>query len=257
MPTYTGSAWHYSAQECRDNAKVSIKNLLSLYAEATDAEMQAGINWYPQARERAEEISSLYSLPLETVIKVAAALSPKCKWENNMDSAEWVIREFFSGCHIPDYSEYAEGKVYLQRTPNADPSKRVLAEDGRISAPPAGGLKSSVIKALWILQGIDCLSGPKVNDFYECILNWENYLGACIDSHAIQAWFGSLKGGTYGVPPTFYRIVRADYIKAAEKVGLSPLQFQAVLWLVKKRLSTSKRAPVKQGAIEFLVAMEE
>jgi hypothetical protein len=120
-----------------------------------------------------------------------------------------------------------------------DPSKPVLAEDDRIPSNPYGGLKASYIKALWILQGFDCLSGPKVVDFYHCVLEWETYLGACIDSHAFQAWFGSFEGGTYGVPPTFYVLVRADFIHAAELTGLSPLQFQAILWLVKKRISKS------------------
>jgi hypothetical protein len=214
-----------------------VKNLINLFALASQSELAEGIDWYPGALRQAEKIAELYSLPVDTVILVAAAISPKCRWEDNFDSAEWVIRQFFSGCYIPDYAEYQRGEVYLQKCPRCDPSKRILAQDSRIFAPRAGGLKSNVIKSLWLLQGHDCLKGPKVNDFYQCIKHWETYLGACIDSHAIQGWFGSFDGGTYGIPPNFYMIVRADYIKAAHMVGLSPLQFQAVLWLVKKRLS--------------------
>ena len=237
MPTYSGSSWHYSAQECRDNMAHGVRHLVNLFAMATESELELGIDWYPSARRKAEDIAALYHIDLDIVIKVAAAISPKCPWETNLDSAEWCIRQYLSGCFIPDYQDYLDKKVYLQRCPNADPNKLVLAQDERISAPPAGGLKANVIKALWVLQGHDCLSGPKVNDFFLCIKQWETYLGACIDSHAIQGWFGMFDGGTYGVPPTFYLIVRADYIKAAALVGLSPLQFQAVLWLVKKRIS--------------------
>ena len=247
MPHYSGSSWHYSTKECQINQENGVSNLLNLYSRCSQNELAVGIAWYPDARVRAEEIAAMYHLSLETVIKVAAALSPKCKWENNMDSAEWVIRQWLGGCFIPDYSLYTSGQAYLQKCPRPEPGKLVLAEDPRVDAPPSGGLKSSVIKALWILEGHDCLSGPKVWDFYHCILDWESYLGACIDSHAIQAWFGSFDGGTYGVPPAFYTLVRADYIKAAKMVGLSPLQFQAVLWVGKKRISSEqgRRSPIK------------
>lgn len=237
MPSYSGSSWHYSAQECRDNMESGKRKLLNLFALATEWELTKGIRWYPDARDRADETAEIYGISQDTSIKVAAAISPKCPWETNMDSAEWVVRQYFSGAYIPSYQDYLDKVVYLQKCPNADPSKPILAEDSRISAPPAGGLKSNVIKALWIMQGHDCLSGPKVTDFYWCIKAWETYLGACVDSHAIQGWFGDFSGGTYGVPPQFYNIIRADYIHAAQSVGLSPLQFQAVLWLAKKRIS--------------------
>lgn len=238
MPLYSGSSWHYSTEECQINLEFGVRNLVNLFALATNLELTKGVDWYPSARRQAEHIDHIYQIgDLDKTIKVAAAISPKCPWETNMDSAEWVIRQSLSGCFVPDYGDYAEGRVYLARVANLDPSKAVLAEDPRISAPPMGGLKANVIKALWVMQGIDCLSGPKVTDFFWCIKAWETYLGACIDSHAIQGWFGKFDGGTYGIPPAFYTLIRADYIKAAEMVGLSPLQFQAVLWLVKKRIS--------------------
>jgi hypothetical protein len=240
MPLYSGSSWHYSADECKANLEQGVTNLMTLYSHALDFELVKGMRWYPDARERAEEIANTYSLSLDESIGVAAAISPKCPWETNMDSAEWVIRQYLSGCWIPSYADYVEKKAYLARVANLDPSKPVLAEDERIVAPPMGGLKANVIKGLWILQGHDCLSGPKVTDFFWCIKAWETYLGACVDSHAIQGWFGKFDGGTYGIPPNFYTLIRADYIHAAELAGLSPLQFQAILWLVKKRMSKAQ-----------------
>lgn len=237
MPHHSSNSWHYTAQECRENMESGKRKLLNLYALALESELISGIRWYPDARDRADEIATIYDISQDTSIKVAAAISPKCPWENNMDSAEWCVRQFYSGCYIPDYQDYLDKKVYLINTPNADPTKPILAQDSRIQAPPTGGLKGNVIKALWVLQGHDCLSGPKVTDFFWCIKSWETYLGACVDSHAIQGWFGSFDGGTYGIPPQFYNIIRADYVHAAQTVGLSPLQFQAVLWLVKKRIS--------------------
>lgn len=240
MPTKSTGGSHYSAEECRLNVEHSVQNLLSLFSLASSRELEDGIDWYPQAERLAIDIANRYELPLDTVIRVAAVLSPKCPWSRNMQAAEWVIRQWLSGCFVPSYDDYVSGKVYLARVPKLDPSRTVLAEDPRISAPPCGGLKANTIKALWILEGYDCLSGPKVLDFYECVRNWRTYLGACIDSHAIQAWFGSFDGGTFGIPPSFYQIVRADYIHAANLVGLSPLQFQAVLWLVKKNRSSHR-----------------
>lgn len=258
MPTYSGSSWHYSTEECQANMPNGVAKLLTLYAQATENELKKGISWYPEARDEADEIARLYGFDRETVVRVAAAISPKCPWEVNMESAAWVVREYISGCYIPDYELYASGDAYLQNCPKPKAGKAVLSKDARVKSPPGGGLKSNVIKALWILQGHDCLSGPKVTDFYECVMHWESYLGACIDSHAIQAWFGNSEGGTYGIPPRFYTIIRADYVHAAKLVGLSPLQFQAVLWLVKKRVSKvqGRRSLSRDKKIEFVVAEE-
>jgi hypothetical protein len=237
MPTKSTSNYRYSVEESKANIETGVQNLLKLYALANDSDMRAGIDWYPAARREAVRIANLYNLSLDTVIYVAAAISPKCPWENNMLAAEWVIRHYQGGCFVPDIELWRGGSAYLQTPRNWDGVKPVLAMEERISAPPSGGLKANVIKALWLLQGHDCLGGPKVNDFFMCIKEWETYLGACIDSHAIQGWFGSFDGGTYQIPEQFYNIVRADYVRAASLVGLSPLQFQAVLWLVKKRIS--------------------
>ena len=237
MPTRSTSSSRYSAEECKANMPHGVENLLRLYAQATDTELQKGIDWYPEARRQATAIAERYNLPLETVVKVAAAISPKCAWEVNMAAAEWVIRQYIAGCYVPSYQGYLDKRVYLARVRGLDPSKKVLAEDEQIPSCPFGGLKANQIKAWWILQGHDCLSGPKVWEFYNCIMQWETHLGACVDSHAIQGWFYNMAGGTYGVHENFWQVIRADYIRAAELVGLSPLQFQAVLWLVKKRLS--------------------
>lgn len=237
MPTRSTSSWSYSVQECLDNAPVGLSHLLAIYGLAWESEIRDGIAWYPAAHDHAVRIHEWSGIDLVTVVKVACALSPRMPWPNNMPAAEFAVKWFLGGGFIPDIEEYAAGKVYLQPCKNADPSKPVLSKDPRMPKVPGGGLKSSLIKALWILQGHDwVLRGPKVNSFNDNVLNPLTSKLVTVDSHAIQAWFGSTEGGTYQIPKQFYAIIAADYIEAARRTGLSPLQFQAVVWLAKKRL---------------------
>lgn len=237
MPIHYDTYSQYTSEECRSNMEKGVGNLVDTYAKGTRNELRLGLAWYGDALADAMRISTTYDVDIVTVVKVACAMSPRMPWEQNMAAVEWIIREFQAGCWVPDIQLYVDKQAYIGRVNNDDPDRIVFAEDDRCPSPPMGGLKANVIKALWILQGHDwVLRGNKVNSFLDNILNHKTSMAVTVDSHAIQVWFGSINGGAYQVPDNFYNIIAADYVRAAEIVGLSPLDFQATVWIIKKRL---------------------
>jgi hypothetical protein len=225
-----------SASECSANLDSGLGHLLDCYAKATLTERVNGRDWYFRAFEESQRISRLYQIPIETVVKVACALSPRLTWEQNMPAAESVIRHFVSGGYVPDIGRYISGAMKLQRTRHSM-DVPVIADDEGIPSIQ-GPTKVNIVKALWILQGHEwVLRGDKVSSFLDNILNWATSNAVTVDSHAIQVWFGRMEEGTYSVPKAFYTILAADYRKVAEMVGMTPLAFQAVVWLVKKRVT--------------------
>lgn len=237
------------AETCNANLETGLGHLLNVYARATLSETIGGKAWYSTAHDEAARIASLYGLPIETVVKVACALSPRLDWSKNMPAAESVIRWFVAGGFTPDIRVYRRGEMKLQRTWHTPEGVAVIADDSRLPSIQ-GPTRVNVVKALWILQGhIDVLRGDKVSSFLDNILNHETSQLVTVDSHAIQCWFGKMEEGTYSVPPSFYAIVAADYIRAAAIVGCTPLQFQAVVWVAKKRITAdNKRAAAKAKA---------
>jgi hypothetical protein len=226
-----------AASDCFDNLDNGVANLLAVYAQATPEEITAGLNWYRIAYDEAVRIGKAYDVELLTVVQVACALSPRLSWEQNMPAAESVIRYYVAGGYVPSITPYANKEMNLQRTHHTM-EQEVIADDTRMNCKAPGPTKVNIIKALWVLQGhVWVLRGPKVNSFCDNILFHDKSDAVTVDSHAIQCWLGRMVAGTYTVSEQYYAILAEDYRKAARIVGITPLQFQAVTWLTKKRLS--------------------
>jgi hypothetical protein len=243
-----------TALDCQSNMDNGVANILAVLAQATPTEYRKGLAWYADAKNDAIRISELYGVPLLTVVKVACALSPRLTWEDNMPAAESVIRHYVSSGYVPDITPYVEGAIKLQRT-HHDMDSAVIADDSRIPSIK-GPTKVNIVKALWILQGHEwVLRGPKVQSFLDNIMEWETSDAVTVDSHAIQVWFGRMEPGTYSVPNAWYKVVAADYRKAAGIANMTPLQLQAITWLTKKRLSPRRRsASAIVNAVEKMLA---
>jgi len=241
--------------DCTANLNDGVANLLNVYAAATLSETRDGLDWYSSAHDEAQRIARLYSVPMDVVVKVACALSPRLSWERNMPAAESVIRHYVAGGFVPSITPYVDGTMKLQRT-KATPAGALVIADNPLVPTIAGPTRVNVVKALWILQGYQwVLRGKKVSSFCDNILNHATSNAVTVDSHAIQCWFGRMEEGTYAVPPTFYAVIEADYQRAAAIVGCTPLQFQAIVWVAKKRITEenkrAQRAAVKQAKAEL------
>ena len=80
---------------------------------------------------------------------------------------------------------------------------------------------------------------PKMIEFYHCIQELDD---VCVDGHAYSIWLGSrvvlAKVPSIGVK--LRRTIKADYRAAAETLGISPYELQAVTWCAWRRVLTTK-----------------
>jgi hypothetical protein len=184
-------------------------SLIEFYNCATAAEIQAGINWYNLAHAEALKLSDYCKVPIEYTAAVIAVLSPRCQWEVNLD---WAWRVIHS---------------YVNHTP--------IIRGGKCP------LEKNVYKAVAILatRDLSLVTGLKVIPFYDNILYPDSSREITIDSWAYRAYL-ELICITDEVPHKITpkrNLAAADaYRQAAASVGLLPLKFQAIVWIVSHRL---------------------
>ena len=227
-----GSSKQYGQVECEANINKGLDNLLWFAKQATDIELSGGLQWYAEAYNACVNLSQLYDLPLDHVIKCVACLSPQLRWSVNVIAAEVVIRHYVSGGYIPSYNDYLTKVANLKQ----------LGSDPRLPQIKANVTGANKVKALWILQGYNALGGQKVNSFADNIFRFSDSQSVTVDSHAINAWFGVTSAQSVSVTPSFYPIIAADYRRCAKIMGVSPLECQAIIWIVKRRLSGSDQS---------------
>jgi len=183
-----------------------VDNLIAFYNLATSAERIEGLYWYNNARMSACDLSAKYKLPFPVCCGVIAILSPGMPWVKNVEYAELVIQMALAGFEPSDY------KVATYGNNKTKAHKLVLTGD------------------------LSLVSGDKVSSFYENILDPMSQ-AVTVDRHAIKAWLGFQGGGGVHIPPKLYPRVAEDYRKAAQTIGVTASGFQAVCWVVYKRMS--------------------
>jgi hypothetical protein len=198
---YRRNAWRYK------------RNLLKLYARATDADKREGLAWYPTATNGARVWSATFDVDARTVASVIAAISPQCDWTSNLR----IALELLSGQTL-----VTGGALPC----NVRTARRILSD--RALAPDA------YFK-----------SAPKVCAFAQNLSG--NGARVTIDTHAVQAavndplWRKSLHAPQYQV----FADVYAD---VARELNIRPCDFQAVIWCTWKRIhpTTSKQRMLRE-----------
>lgn len=195
---------------------MTVSNILGVMQLATPMELIISRDWYANARRICETIANKVGLPgplpaigWQTVAGVVAALSPNNRWERNCADAELVVRLYKAGG-----AEAALGaKVCTYKT--------------------------NLVKAVQILEGHhipDTLRGPKVTEFYHCIIG--SVSEVCIDGHAYSIWAGQ-RLTMKEIPSIGKKLraqIKADYIAAARKYDLRPCEVQAITWCAWRRI---------------------
>jgi hypothetical protein len=225
---------YISTEVLQANLQSGFDNLVWFAKQASQVELDNGLAWYSQAYNEAVTLAADYNLPLDRVIDVIACLSPQLRWSDNVKAAEAVIRYFLSGGFVPSIADYI-----AKRSSLLDLSRQ-SGFDLPIAANVTGANK---VKALWILQGYNALSGQKVISFADNIRRFADSEAVTVDSHAILAWLGRIdqKSVTIGANSRFYDIIAADYKRLARLLHVSPLEAQAIVWIVRRRLSGSDK----------------
>ena len=190
------------------------QNILAIHQLATADERVEGATWYLNALIIAEDLGARYKLGGRLkAIGVIAALSPRNRWERNVQDADALIAAFNAGG----------------------------AEQARLTKVCTfGANKEKAIKILQLQHAsdteiLDILSGPKLREFYNCIYGLAD---VCIDGHAYCIWNGG-RTSLADVPAIGVKLrrqIKADYVAAAKELGITPAACQAITWVAWRRI---------------------
>lgn len=195
-------------------ARTNVDNIKAIHQLASLTEEQDGLNWYPNARQLANRLANRHGILLAEAIGVIAALSPRNRWERNVQDADALIAAYKAGG-----AEQAGLTKVCTFGANKAKAIRILE---------AGVLTDEDV--------LNILSGPKLQEFYICI--WGVIADVCIDGHAYCIWNGgrTTLADVPSIGVKLRREIKADYATAADELGLSPAALQAITWVTWRRI---------------------
>lgn len=195
--------------------RTNVDNIKAVYQLATLTEQQDGIAWYPNARQIAVSLADRYSIPAAQAVGVIAALSPRNRWERNVQDADAIIAAFNAGG-----TEQAMLTKVCTFTSNKTKAVKIL----NLAAGYQG-----------MTEVLEILSGPKLREFASCIAGRPD---VCIDGHAFCIWAAN-RTGLKDVPAIGVKLrreIKADYQAAADELGITPSACQAITWVTWRRI---------------------
>ena len=193
--------------------RTNVDNIKATYQLATLTEQQDGITWYPAAKAIATKLAERHGIHPAEAAGVIAALSPRNRWERNVEDADRLIAAYQAGG-----AEQAQLTKVCTFGANKAKAIRILT---------AGVLTDADVLAI--------LSGPKLQEFYSCIQGLND---VCIDGHAFCIWAAN-RTGLADVPAIGVKLrreIKADYQAAADELGITPSACQAITWVTWRRI---------------------
>ena len=195
--------------------RTNVDNIKAVYQLATLTEQQEGIAWYPNAYQIALSLAERHEITAAQAIGVIAALSPRNRWERNVQDAEAIIAAYNAGG--PEQAMLTKVCTF---TSNKTKAIKILSIDFGYQG---------------MTEVMEILSGPKLREFASCIAGQPD---VCIDGHAFCIWAAN-RTGLKDVPAIGVKLrreIKADYVTAAEELGLTPAACQAITWCAWRRL---------------------
>ena len=193
--------------------RTNVENIKAIYQLATLTEQQDGITWYPVAKAIAAKLAARHCITTEQAIGVIAALSPRNRWERNIEDADRLIAAYtIDG---PDQAMLT--KVCTFSSNKAKAITILNAEDADLD------------------RVLEILSGPKLREFASCIAGLPD---VCIDGHAFCIWAAN-RTGLKDVPAIGVKLrreIKSDYQAAADELGITPSACQAITWVTWRRI---------------------
>jgi hypothetical protein len=197
--------------QAKEKTVSHVDNILSVYALATQDEIEKGLRWYQDAQDIAQAIADKCQFPLRISVGVIAALSPTNDWDKNCKDADALAHAFVTG----GYKEDVRCSTY---NPMKDKAWSIME-----SMPGDDVLVAKI------------LNGPKISDFFWCIMGHDNCV---IDGHA---WcIAHADRRSMQEVPSIGKKARAElqdaYRVAAHAKGLTAYQMQAITWVAWRRI---------------------
>ena len=187
------------------------RNLLTVYYRANEYDREEGMYWYANAHYTAQFMADKHNVTLWQACGVIAAISPGLNWGINLIQADLFISEWQAGVrgyYLPTVGTYGYRNVH---------------------------------KAVRILKGESpdaVLGGPKVRAFFYCLLEPKSN-EVCVDRHAKCAAYNIVENRDANAlvrEGREYEYLAWHYKVLAERLGLVPNQFQAIVWTCWRRL---------------------
>lgn len=194
--------------------RTNVDNIKAIYQLATLTEQQDGITWYPKANQIAISLADRHEISEAQAIGVIAALSPRNRWERNVQDADRLIAAYNAGG--PEQARLTKVCTF-----GANKEKAIRILELSLSCTFAGILA--------------ILSGPKLREFASCIHGLPE---CCIDGHAYCIWAAN-RTGLKDVPAIGVKLrreIKEDYATAADELGVTPSACQAITWCAWRRI---------------------
>ena len=179
--------------------------ILKMYALGNKADAM----WYQDAYKIACSLAQKYNTQTERVAGIIAALSPLKRWDKNVELAEDLLAGRYVG-H----------------------TKNMVAKAYKVSKCDIADIPA-------------VLNGNKITDFYSNIINPTCDTRVTIDRHAIMIAMGGVHISQSDLAKLSntdkrYSAIAEAYRRAAKKLGVRPLEVQAVTWVVWRKIKTLK-----------------
>ena len=182
------------------------RRLRAFYREASEDEIQRGIDGYDNMRGWCEGVADSYGLELFKVVGIFAAFSPQMAVDANKRLCLQFIRT---------------GRAKHYGVLNAKAERILNAKESEVPA---------------------ILNGPKISAFYWNILHPIDDRRVTIDRHALACVLQTpkkvkaLDDGVYQMTKLQFMRFEQVYMDVAKEFDIAPCQLQAILWETYRRL---------------------
>lgn len=186
-----------------------VARIVAAYRAASPEHIAAGLAWYPQARALSARLARLTGVTTAQAAGVIAALSPSTEWAQNQRAASAIL-----------LAHHLDAPLPRKHT----------------------GPQMAKVRAILALEGGDVahilplLKGPKESAFFRNIMG--DGTTPTVDRWAFLTATGQ-RTGSSSIPAYLYGALAASWIAAADILGLTVGDLQAILWGRERELATA------------------
>lgn len=182
------------------NTRMISDRIVRVYHKSTEAQKINGRGWYPNAGMHAKILGESAGSK-EHAAAVISHLSPRNRWDNNLKAAYDLIQ--------------------------TGDANRVFNRSKELAK-----------KALNSKDPLSTINGPKCSAFARNILGQEDCV--TLDVWMAKAALGDAKKGKLFSNKKFYSAVERAVVLASARVGETPRDLQAIVWLVERANNEGK-----------------
>lgn len=206
-------------------AAVSCRNILAVWAKATADERAEGATWYFRANLAAQNLADDTGHSIEVCAAVLSAISPNNAWGLNVSQATELLRATsdaeLDAIGVSTYDGGLKARLILRGI--------LAADEGPTTAR----------RTVAFCHRRAYSRAPKTSAFWRLIRDGGNPDDVCVDGHAfnIYAGVGRTLEDAGKLSAAQYKEAAEAYRSAAAILGVEPHVVQATTWLAQRRIN--------------------